>query len=231
VSQRGNTHRLPCSKHCSVALLCVPLCPCIFPDAIQHRGWPPKPALPSATVCMLPAAPAPLPLACVMSTRCASKQEYIVTTSELRPLGHKVMGPRHLVHHRMCPGPGIGELSALQLLAEVGPLGDRSARQWVTHAGLDVRHYSAGSSVRGLPHISKCVLATCPVHACSGWLRALTPACAPIINSCWPAANANVKLSQLSCVNCSMPFTACSAIINPTAETCFVPPSRWLHEP
>jgi transposase len=52
--------------------------------------------------------------------------------------------------------PGIAELSALQLLAEVGMLGDRNVRQWVKHAGLDVRHYSSGSSVRRLPHISKC---------------------------------------------------------------------------
>lgn len=52
--------------------------------------------------------------------------------------------------------PGIGELSALQLLAEVGLLGQRSARQWVKHAGRDVRHYSSGASVRRLPHISKC---------------------------------------------------------------------------
>jgi transposase len=52
--------------------------------------------------------------------------------------------------------PGIAELSALQLLAEVGMLGDRNVRQWVKHAGLDVRHYSSGSSVRRLPHLSKC---------------------------------------------------------------------------
>jgi transposase len=52
--------------------------------------------------------------------------------------------------------PGIGELSALQVLAEVSILGDRNARQWVKHAGLDVRHYSSGSSVRRLPHLSKC---------------------------------------------------------------------------
>ena len=52
--------------------------------------------------------------------------------------------------------PGIAALSALQLLAEVGLLGDRNARQWVKHAGLDVRHYSSGSSVRRLPHLSKC---------------------------------------------------------------------------
>jgi transposase len=52
--------------------------------------------------------------------------------------------------------PGIAELSALQLLAEVGLLGDRNVRQWVKHAGLDVRHYRSGSSVCRLPHLSKC---------------------------------------------------------------------------
>ncbi|HEV2716680.1 MAG TPA: IS110 family transposase [Terriglobales bacterium] len=52
--------------------------------------------------------------------------------------------------------PGIAQLSALQVLAEVGMLGDRKVRQWVKHAGLDVRHYSSGSSVRRLPHLSKC---------------------------------------------------------------------------
>src|SRR5437762_2613796 len=52
--------------------------------------------------------------------------------------------------------PGIAELSALQVLAEVGMLGDRTARQWVKHAGLDVRHYKSGSSVHRLPHLSKC---------------------------------------------------------------------------
>ena len=52
--------------------------------------------------------------------------------------------------------PGIAQLSALQLLAEVGLLGDRNVRQWVKHAGLDVRHYSSGSAVRRLPHLSKC---------------------------------------------------------------------------
>lgn len=52
--------------------------------------------------------------------------------------------------------PGIGELSALSLLAEISLLGDRNARQWVKHAGLDVRHCRSGSSVTRLPHISKC---------------------------------------------------------------------------
>lgn len=52
--------------------------------------------------------------------------------------------------------PGIAELSALQLLAEISLLGNRKVRQWVKHAGLDVCHYDSGSSVRHQPHISKC---------------------------------------------------------------------------
>jgi len=52
--------------------------------------------------------------------------------------------------------PGIAELSALQLLAEIALLRDRKVRQWVKHAGLDVRHYSSGSSVCRRSHLSKC---------------------------------------------------------------------------
>jgi transposase len=52
--------------------------------------------------------------------------------------------------------PGIAALSALQLLAEIGLLGQRKVRQWAKHAGLDVCHYDSGSSVRRQPHISKC---------------------------------------------------------------------------
>lgn len=52
--------------------------------------------------------------------------------------------------------PGIAELSALQLLAEIGLLGNRKVRQWAKHAGLDVCHYDSGTSVRRQPHISKC---------------------------------------------------------------------------
>lgn len=52
--------------------------------------------------------------------------------------------------------PGIAQLSALQLLAEIGLLRDRKVRQWAKHAGLDVCHYDSGSSVRRQPHISKC---------------------------------------------------------------------------
>jgi transposase len=51
---------------------------------------------------------------------------------------------------------GIGELSALQILAEVTLLAGRGVRQWVKHSGLDVREHSSGRSIRKQPRISKC---------------------------------------------------------------------------
>lgn len=52
--------------------------------------------------------------------------------------------------------PGIGEVSAIQLLAELAVLPeDRDVRQWVAFAGLDPREYSSGTSVRQYTRISK----------------------------------------------------------------------------
>jgi transposase len=51
---------------------------------------------------------------------------------------------------------GIGEISAISLLAELSMLpADMDVRQWVAHAGLDPRHISSGSSVNGKVKISK----------------------------------------------------------------------------
>jgi transposase len=51
---------------------------------------------------------------------------------------------------------GIGENSAIQILAELAPLPeDRDVRQWVAFAGLDPREYSSGTSVRKYTRISK----------------------------------------------------------------------------
>ncbi len=51
---------------------------------------------------------------------------------------------------------GIGENSAIQILAEVALLPkDRDVRQWVAFAGLDLREYSSGTSVRKYTRISK----------------------------------------------------------------------------
>ena len=52
--------------------------------------------------------------------------------------------------------PGIGEVSAIQMLAELMLLpADRDVRQWVAYAGLDPREHSSGSSVRKYTRISK----------------------------------------------------------------------------
>ena len=51
---------------------------------------------------------------------------------------------------------GIGELSAIQILAEILliPQG-LSHKQWVAFAGLDPRHYQSGTSINKKPRISK----------------------------------------------------------------------------
>jgi transposase len=52
--------------------------------------------------------------------------------------------------------PGIGTVSAIQVLAELLLLpADRDVRQWVAYAGLDPREYSSGTSLRKYPRISK----------------------------------------------------------------------------
>jgi len=52
--------------------------------------------------------------------------------------------------------PGLGEISAVQTLAELLLLPeDRDVRQWVAYAGLDPREYSSGTSVRKHTRISK----------------------------------------------------------------------------
>lgn len=51
---------------------------------------------------------------------------------------------------------GIGETSAIQILAELALLPeDRDVRQWVAFAGLDPREYTSGTSVRKYTRISK----------------------------------------------------------------------------
>lgn len=50
---------------------------------------------------------------------------------------------------------GIGEVSAIRLLAELLVLpDDLAAAQWVAHAGLDPRHYESGTSVHRPRRIS-----------------------------------------------------------------------------
>ncbi len=51
---------------------------------------------------------------------------------------------------------GIAETTAIQLLGELVVLpADMTARQWVAHSGLDVRHVTSGTSVHKVPRISK----------------------------------------------------------------------------
>jgi transposase len=52
--------------------------------------------------------------------------------------------------------PGIAQVSALQLLAELAPLSEEmSVRQWVAHSGLDPAHEVSGSSVHRPSRISR----------------------------------------------------------------------------
>lgn len=52
--------------------------------------------------------------------------------------------------------PGVGETSAVHLLAELATLAPRlDVRQWVAYAGLDPRQYTSGSSVHKKTRISK----------------------------------------------------------------------------
>jgi transposase len=52
--------------------------------------------------------------------------------------------------------PGVGEISALQLLGELVLIpANADVRQWVAYAGLDPREYSSGSSLRKRTRISK----------------------------------------------------------------------------
>jgi transposase len=58
--------------------------------------------------------------------------------------------------HLLQSAPGIGELSALQLLGELVLVpANCDVRQWVAYAGLDPRQYQSGSSVRKKVGISK----------------------------------------------------------------------------
>ena len=52
--------------------------------------------------------------------------------------------------------PGIAQVSAMQLLAELSTLpSDLTVREWVAHSGLDPAHEISGSSVRKASRISR----------------------------------------------------------------------------
>ncbi len=60
------------------------------------------------------------------------------------------------VYQRLLSVCGIADTTAIQLLGELLVLpADMSARQWVAHSGLDVRHVASGTSVCKTPRISK----------------------------------------------------------------------------
>jgi transposase len=60
------------------------------------------------------------------------------------------------VYRRLLSVCGIADTTAIQLLGELLVLpADMSARQWVAHSGLDVRHVTSGTSVHKAPRISK----------------------------------------------------------------------------
>lgn len=63
------------------------------------------------------------------------------------------LGPRFTLLLSM---PGIGEVSALNLLGELALLAPNlTVRQWVAHSGLDPAHHDSGSSVHKRSHISR----------------------------------------------------------------------------
>ena len=69
----------------------------------------------------------------------------ITADSQLQPIFQRLLS--------VC---GIAETTAIQLLGELLVLPtDMTARQWVAHSGLDVRHVTSGTSVHKVPRISK----------------------------------------------------------------------------
>jgi len=57
---------------------------------------------------------------------------------------------------RLCTIPGLGPISAVQLLSELAVLpGDMSAKQWTAHAGLDPREHQSGTSIDKAARISR----------------------------------------------------------------------------
>lgn len=77
----------------------------------------------------------------------------------LRQAGRKLIaGDAELerCYRHLLSVPGIGEVSALSILAELATLpGSLDARQWVAYSGLDPRRYESGSSVARPPRISR----------------------------------------------------------------------------
>jgi transposase len=78
---------------------------------------------------------------------------------ELRREAMKVIRQEDLLRKRyelLVSIPGIAQVSAMQLLAELSTLPpDLTVREWVAHSGLDPAHETSGSSVRKASRISR----------------------------------------------------------------------------
>lgn len=79
--------------------------------------------------------------------------------AKLSRAAHKILAATPALERRfqlLQSAPGIGPLSALQLLGELVLIpANCDVRQWVAYAGLDPRHYDSGSSVHKPARISK----------------------------------------------------------------------------
>ena len=117
--------------------------------------------------------------------------------------------------------PGLGESSALAVLAELAVLPDTlDQRQWVAHASLDPKHHESGSSIAQKPRISK---------AGNRYLRAALympalvavqhdPSLRAFFSACWIMAKPSCRRWWRSCANCCMRLGECFATINLTME-------------
>lgn len=79
--------------------------------------------------------------------------------AKLSRAAHKILAASPALERRfrwLQSTPGIGEVSALQLLGELVLIPAHcDVRQWVAYAGLDPRHHESGTSVHQKAHISK----------------------------------------------------------------------------
>jgi transposase len=82
-----------------------------------------------------------------------------IAIAKLSREAHKVLAATPELERRfrlLQSTPGIGEVSALQLLGELVLIpANCDVRQWVAYAGLDPRHYESGTSVHQKTRISK----------------------------------------------------------------------------
>src|SRR5207302_6406204 len=79
--------------------------------------------------------------------------------AKLSRAAHKILAASPELERRfrwLQSTPGIGSVSALQLLGELVLIpANCDVRQWVAYAGLDPRHYESGTSVHHKTRISK----------------------------------------------------------------------------